>query len=143
MDLEKIKGIGSATAERMISVGIDSVEKVAQIKLEELLMVKGIGESTALRYIEEAKKLMNAEESSEKIETIIEESSEKIETIIEEKEDIIEEPSVAKEDYSKTKVVSKKKEISTKKFKEILTKQAECNIGLVGHVDHGMIYLIK
>ena len=132
MDLEKIKGIGSATAERMISVGIDSVEKVAQIKLEELLMVKGIGESTALRYIEEAKKLMNAEESSEKIETIIEE-----------KEDIIEEPSVAKEDYSKTKVVSKKKEISTKKFKEILTKQAECNIGLVGHVDHGMIYLIK
>ncbi len=132
MDLEKIKGIGSATAERMRSVGIDSVEKIANINLQDLLKVKGIGESTALRYIDEAKKLLEGVVVTPEIESTSNDIEEKIND-----SPTIESPS------KEIKKRPAKDEISIKAFKEIIKKQAECNIGLVGHVDHGMSYLDK
>ena len=58
-DLEDVSGIGKATANRLRASGIDTVEKLASTTQEELtqLKIKGIGESTALRYIKSAQTL--------------------------------------------------------------------------------------
>ncbi len=59
-DLEKVSGIGKATADRLRTSGIDTVEKLASTTIEELteLKIKGVGESTASKYIKKAKKLI-------------------------------------------------------------------------------------
>ncbi|MFX0073770.1 MAG: helix-hairpin-helix domain-containing protein [Candidatus Hermodarchaeota archaeon] len=58
LKLEDINGVGKTTAERMKSAGIDSVEKLSSLKLDDLLKVNWIGQSTAEKYIETAKKLL-------------------------------------------------------------------------------------
>ena len=57
MDLQEVNGIGKATAGRLKVAGIDSIEKLANIKPAELLKlkVKGVGKATAEKYIENAK----------------------------------------------------------------------------------------
>jgi len=52
-DLEDISGIGKATAEKMRAGGIDTVEKLASSKPADLISIKikGVGESTAIKYI--------------------------------------------------------------------------------------------
>ena len=52
-NLEDVSGIGKATADRLRASGIDSVEKLASTTQEEFkkLNIKGVGESTALKYI--------------------------------------------------------------------------------------------
>ena len=59
-DLEDVSGIGKATANRLRDAGINTVEKLASLKAADLsnLKIKGIGESTALKYIENAQKLI-------------------------------------------------------------------------------------
>ena len=135
-ELEDVNGIGKTTAQRMKEAGIDTIEKLASIKLEDLLKVKGIGKSSAIKYIENAKILL------EKV-----------------KEKKPREPSI-KADASKSKEIKKQKtkqKTSEKKpsppikvaqkedsnIKKLMKRQAECNIGLVGHVDHGKTTLIK
>ncbi len=52
--LEEIGGIGKKTATTLREAGIDSVEDLASVKVEDLIKVKGIGKSTASKYIQRA-----------------------------------------------------------------------------------------
>lgn len=125
-DLEDVSGIGKATADRLRTSGIDTVEKLASITQEELtkLKIKGVGESTALKYINNAKKLIKKITSNA-------EPQIKKETI-----------PLKPEKPQKTEL-AKKKPAEGKNLKELIKQQAECNIGLVGHVDHGKTTLVK
>ncbi|MFX1405726.1 MAG: translation initiation factor IF-2 subunit gamma [Promethearchaeota archaeon] len=118
-DLEDVGGIGKATADRIRSSGIKSVEQLASLESKDLieLNIKGIGESTAAKYIKNAKKLLS--------------ETKKKESKIAQKE-------VKKELPSKEKVSKGVLDV-----KDAINKQAECNIGLVGHVDHGKTTLVK
>ena len=126
-NLEDVSGIGKATADRLRASGIDTVEKLASITQEELtkLKIKGVGESTALKYIKNAQILIKRKASD----TI---SKQK-------KEDLPPKPVKSKE----PKQIKKQKPIKSGNLKELIKKQAECNVGLVGHVDHGKTTLVK
>jgi hypothetical protein len=65
--LESIIGISKKTADRMKTAGIYSIEKLASMKVEELVKLKGINIKTAVKFIENAKKILNEKESKEKI----------------------------------------------------------------------------
>ncbi len=116
--LEDVKGIGSEMAKKLVEAGIKSVEILASSKPEDIvkLKIKGIGKATTLRFIESAGLLLK-EKSSE-----------------------VETPKLDAEEKPTKEVTTTKKakpEKSTN-LKELIKIQAECNIGLVGHVDHGM-----
>jgi len=122
--LEDVSGIGKATAERMKAAGIDSIEKLAKVNVSDLLNlgIKGVGKTTAKKYIESAIK-------------IVEEFSEK---------DKPKEAEEYKSSESKNQSETKSKiKIKSSNIKELIKQQAECNIGLVGHVDHGKTTLVK
>jgi nucleotidyltransferase/DNA polymerase involved in DNA repair len=120
--LEDVSGIGKATAKRLREVGIDTVEKLANVKIEDLLklQIKGIGEVTGKKYIQSAQELF--EQISENEVSISEEGKSTVSEVIEPKKE------------KKRKPGSKVSEL-----KNLIKQQAECNIGLVGHVDHGMM----
>ncbi|MBY9014615.1 MAG: translation initiation factor IF-2 subunit gamma [Candidatus Lokiarchaeota archaeon] len=126
-DLENVSGIGKATADRLRDAGIDTVEKLALLKVEDLsnLKIKGMGESTALKYIKNAQ-------------ILVKEKGSEIQLSIEKKPDEKE-----SKKPKKSPPVKKQKPEMSKHFKELIKKQAECNIGLVGHVDHGKTTLVK
>ncbi|MBD3213313.1 MAG: translation initiation factor IF-2 subunit gamma [Candidatus Lokiarchaeota archaeon] len=126
LQLEDITGIGKATAESLREAGIDSVEKLANLKVEELLKVKGIGKSTASKYIETAQKLLGETPKEQKV------------SLEEEKK---EEPEKPKKAEKKPKTPEEEK--TTAELKALIKQQAECNIGLVGHVDHGKTTLVE
>ncbi|MHA1764320.1 MAG: helix-hairpin-helix domain-containing protein [Promethearchaeota archaeon] len=65
--LEDIKGLGKKTIDSLKSAGIDTVEKLANTETEKLLEIKGIDESSAKKYIESAKELLNKHESGESL----------------------------------------------------------------------------
>lgn len=115
--LEDVKGIGSEMAKKLKEAGINSVEILASSKPDNIvkLKIKGIGKATALRFIKSAGSLLK--EQSPEVKTP--------------KLDVIEEP-------KKAKATKKAKPGKNTNLKELIKKQAECNIGLVGHVDHGM-----
>ena len=126
--LEDVSGIGKATAERLKSAQIDSVEKLASAKPQDLvkLKIKGVGKATAQKYIVNAKKILNEIDAKEQSSGAVIEKLEK--------------KSASKSKAKpKPKPVSKDKAI---KLKELIKQQAECNIGLVGHVDHGIYWRI-
>ena len=50
----------------------------------------------------------------------------------------ISKPEVKMKPVKKAEVTRKTKPPKSTNLKELIKKQAECNIGLVGHVDHGM-----
>lgn len=133
-ELEDVDGIGKATAERLKAAGIDTIQKLATIKLEHLLklQIKGIGTATGKKYIDNAKKLFK-EIPSEKIDTTETKvvKTQKIEKKIQKKVEIKEE---------RVKEVEEEEGLN---IKELIKQQAECNIGLVGHVDHGKTTLVK
>lgn len=121
-ELEDIPGIGKATADRLRAAGIDSIEKLAHIEVNDLvgLGIKGIGDSTALKYVNNAKTIFNESKT--------------------------EEPSKTKQKTplpKKAKPVIKQDKEKISQLKELIKQQAECNIGLVGHVDHGKTTLVK
>lgn len=64
--LEDIKGIGKATAKRLKQVGVGSIEDLAKCGTEKLTKVNGIHKSSAEKYIESAKKILNNSNSLEK-----------------------------------------------------------------------------
>ena len=115
--LEDVKGIGSEMAKKLKEAGIKSVEILASSKPDNIvkLKIKGIGNATALRFIKSASSLLK--EQSPEVETP--------------KLDVIKEP-------KKAKATKKAKPGKSINLKELIKQQAECNIGLVGHVDHGM-----
>jgi len=57
--LEMIKGVGSATASKLKSAGYTTVEALAVTPTRELTSKTGLGEETALKVCEEARRLMN------------------------------------------------------------------------------------
>ncbi len=122
--LEDVSGIGKATAERLKAANIDSVEKLANTKLEDLvkLKIKGVGKTTAEKYIASAKDMLKELQITEQISN---EVKEKFEENFDSKSKT--EP--------KAKLISK---VESNSLKELIKQQAECNIGLVGHVDHGI-----
>ncbi len=124
-DLEDITGIGKATAERIKKAGIETVEQLAGVDPDNFLKlnIKGVGEATAIKYINNAKELLNQLQQTHSIS---------------EEQAPIKEPKKTKK-TSSSKFSSEK----AKKIKELMKKQAECNIGLVGHVDHGKTTLVK
>ena len=130
-NLEDLSGVGKATADRIRAAGIDTVEKLATSKPEDIvkLKIKGIGKATAAKYIESAKKLLEKKGAQAK-----EEPSKK-------------KAPPKKKEYSKKKEPSKKKAPVSKEkesnIKQLIKGQAECNIGLVGHVDHGKTTFVK
>ncbi len=126
-DLEEVSGIGKATADRLRASGIDTVEKLASTTPEELtkLKIKGVGESTALKYIKNAQKLIKEKPSDTKPKLKKEEAPPK------------------PEKHQKHEPTKKQKPVKGSNLKELIKKQAECNIGLVGHVDHGKTTLVK
>ena len=145
-ELEKVSGIGKATAERMTSAGIDTIEKLSQASLDDLLKVKGIGEATAEKYIkrakalvEETKKPKEKKPKAEKKEAK-KKKKEKPKKEKKKKKKKEKEKPVSKKQKQKQK---KKKSKEKKSIKKLIKKQAECNIGLVGHVDHGKTTLVK
>jgi len=131
-DLEDVSGIGKATAERIKAAGIDSIQKLATVKPEALvkLKIKGIGKATALKYINNAKKLVEEIQSKE---------GESAASTVVKKE------KPTKKIPKKPVVKEKKPKVSKQEgsIKELIKQQAECNIGLVGHVDHGKTTLVK
>jgi len=131
-DLEDVSGIGKATAEKMRAAGFDTVEKLASSTPEDLIKanIKGIGRSTAIKYINSAKSLL------EKIQSETAKKASKVKEEIKEDEKLKEEASkkVEKPSIDEKKISELKKLIKT---------QAECNIGLVGHVDHGIKETIR
>ena len=56
--LEDINGIGPKTLKLLRNAKIDSVHKLAQMNVKELMKVKGIGESSAKKFIAGAKMLL-------------------------------------------------------------------------------------
>jgi translation initiation factor 2 subunit 3 len=122
-DLTDIGGIGKATAEKMKAAGIDSIEKLTNVKPDDLvkLKIKGVGKATAEKYISNAKKLLKEIGTQE-------EPKSKAKTISEIK------PKPERKPKPKPKTFN---------VKELMKRQAECNIGLVGHVDHGKTTLVK
>ena len=60
LKLENVKGLGKKI-DTLKEAGIDSVEKLANSKLEDLTGLKGIGKATAEKIIENAKALIRQE----------------------------------------------------------------------------------
>jgi N utilization substance protein A len=56
--LEDIPGLSGKTAEKLKEAGLDDLEKLSQISLEELTAVEGIGEKTAKKIVDGAKELL-------------------------------------------------------------------------------------
>ena len=64
LKLEDVKGLGKK-AENLKEAGIDSVEKLANTKIEDLLEIKGIGKASAQKFIDNAKSLLKKDQESE------------------------------------------------------------------------------
>ncbi|MFX1477950.1 MAG: helix-hairpin-helix domain-containing protein [Promethearchaeota archaeon] len=69
--LQIANGIGKLTTEKMIEIGIDTVEKLANSGVEDLLIIDGIGIKGAERCIRIAKKHLENIKAREKINVII------------------------------------------------------------------------
>ncbi len=63
--LEDIKGLGNKITV-FKDAGIDSVEKLAEAKVEDLTELKGVGQATAEKLIASAKQLLEEKQTSEK-----------------------------------------------------------------------------
>ncbi len=122
-NLTDVGGIGKATAEKIKAAGIDSVEKLAGSNPDDLikLKIKGVGAATAEKYITNAKKLLEAINTQEKPKS----------------------PSKSTAEIEPKTKAKPKIKLKPSNIKELVKSQAECNIGLVGHVDHGKTTLVK
>ncbi|MFX0058534.1 MAG: helix-hairpin-helix domain-containing protein [Candidatus Hodarchaeota archaeon] len=110
--LEDVKGLGKK-AENLKDAGIDSVEKLANAEVEDLLKIKGIGKASAEKFINGAKELISTEsdEAKDKLkeEPTIEEEK-KIEEILkklEEKKKSLEGKKVENGDFVLVKLTGK------------------------------------
>ncbi len=59
MDIEELKGVGSATAEKLREAGFRTVEAIAVASPLELKEIAGIGEGAAIRIINAAREALN------------------------------------------------------------------------------------
>ena len=101
--LEDVKGLGKK-AENLKDAGIDSVENLANAKVDDLIKIKGIGKASAQKFIDNAKKLLDNQSKKE-----ITEEEESV------KEDDEEEKKIQEE---LKKLEKKKKQLEGKEVKE-------------------------
>ena len=73
--LEEVEGLGKK-AENLKEAGIDTVEKLASAKIEDILEIKGIGKASAQKFIDNAKKMLE-EQSKEGVSEEIKATKEK------------------------------------------------------------------
>ena len=135
IELEDIPGIGNTTADKMKAAGINSIGKLASVKPEDLvkLKIKGVGKATAEKIITNAKKMLKEKGSKEELNIL---KTEKADGKLVSKTKAKPKPKTKPE----SKALSKEKGA---RLKDLIKQQAECNIGLVGHVDHGKTSLVK
>jgi predicted flap endonuclease-1-like 5' DNA nuclease len=76
LNLSDVKGVGKKE-ETLKEAGIDTVEKLANAKLEDLTDLKGIGKATAEKLIENAKNILKETPDTSSTEAAEEESLEK------------------------------------------------------------------
>ncbi len=62
-DLIKIRGIGSSVVEKLKEAGITNIKQLSQTNPESISKIKGIGLTSAKRWIENAKKIMSGEDT--------------------------------------------------------------------------------
>ncbi|MCX7641486.1 MAG: transcription termination factor NusA [Elusimicrobiales bacterium] len=60
--LMEIEGITQRIAETLVKVGYNSIQKIASLKIEELSSLSGIGEKTAQKILDAAKKYISSED---------------------------------------------------------------------------------
>ncbi len=77
MNLEDVKGVGKKQ-DVLIEAGIDSVEKLANANVEDLVQLKGIGKATAEKFVKSAKELLSEpkETTIEEVDSVPDQSSE-------------------------------------------------------------------
>lgn len=63
-ELLKIEGMTQKNAETLVAMGYVDISKIAKMKVEDLSSLQGIGEKTALKIIENAKKFIEKSENS-------------------------------------------------------------------------------
>jgi len=77
-ELQRIRGIGPASASYLIKAGVKTIQEIADAKPEELAWIKGIGIISAERIIENAKELLKLEKNLQKVLDSIKENFVKI-----------------------------------------------------------------
>ncbi len=82
MSLEDVKGLGKKK-DVLIEAGIDSVEKLANASVEDLIQLKGVGKATAEKFVSSAKKLLSEskEPTPESGDSVLDQSSEDTEKV--------------------------------------------------------------
>jgi peptidylprolyl isomerase len=122
LKLDDVKGLGKK-AENLKEAGIDSVEKLANSKVEDLVEIKGIGKTSAEKLIENAKELLGLDQPAKA-------------TTIETKDGAIEEEKVAAE---LKKVEEKKKRFIGKK----VNKDDFVLVKITGKSQRGTIFRVS
>jgi FKBP-type peptidyl-prolyl cis-trans isomerase SlyD len=103
LKLEDVKGVGKKV-DLLKDIGIDSVEKLANAKPEDLIEIKGIGKASAVELINKAKKLLNEKKPDAEIKK---ESTEEAK---------VEEEKIVQEEVKKLE--EKRKQLEGKKVEE-------------------------
>jgi len=113
MNLEDVKGVGKKQ-DVLIEAGIDSVEKLANANVEDLVQLKGIGKATAEKFVKSAKELLSEpkETTIEEVDSVPDQSSEDAEKAKKEAE----EAKILEEEAKKLE--AKKKKLEGKKVEE-------------------------
>ena len=117
LKLDEVKGLGKKI-DTLKNAGIDSVEKLANTSVDELIELKGIGKATAQKIINNARNLLidSKSESSEKLEKEVpgaseaEEEAKKVEEEIkklEEKKALLQGKKVEEGDFILVKITGK------------------------------------
>lgn len=122
--LEDVKGLGKK-AENLKDAEIDSVEKLANAKVDDLLRIKGIGKVSAQKFIDNAKKLLESKLSEGEFED--QEATKEID----------EEEKKIKEELKKLE--EKKKKLQGKKVK----KNDYILVNLTGRTQKGKVFQVS
>ncbi len=125
LDIQLVNGIGKKTAERMKQKGIDSVEGLASSNVEDLLKINGIGNTTARRYISNARVYLENIKGKERGKNIIKEEITPVSTTSEE---IIDVP---KTSSLEEKLVNQKSSSSNSKEILEISKLSEKSLDIV------------
>jgi len=149
LKLEDVKGIGKRV-EDLKSAGIDSVEKLANAKVEDLTGIKGIGEASAQKFIESAKDMLGEKASDKSIDKDkvkevgkeIDKDSDKDKVSKEEEEKKIQEEEEKKIQEEVKKLEEKQKKLQGKKVEKgdfillkITAKTQKGNVFRVSSID--------
>ena len=108
-----MKGVGKKQ-DVLIEAGIDSVEKLANASVEDLIQLKGVGKATAEKFVSSAKKLLSEskEPTPESSDSVPDQSSEDAEKAKKEAEE------AKKLEEEAKKLEEKKKKLEGKKVEE-------------------------